>query len=320
MLAMPISQAPVNRGSRIGRHSVGSGSLPPADPTPCTDPPPAMTTWHLVNLDCRRRPHCGWLVLLTLLLTSGCGTTLQRSATEQLLASDAIDRTIAQIDFSLLADRKVYLDPQYILMLKDVGFVNAPYVISSLRQQLSAAGCRIQDTAASADYIVEARVGALGTDSHDVTYGLPPSNALAAAASALPNLPALPTIPEISVAKRNDQAAAAKLAVFAYHRETRTPVWQSGIAMAHSSARDTWVLGAGPIQRGSIHDGVLFAGTKLPLPFLRKRKADPKTTGYASAHQFTTPDELETMLARAKSEKENAAAEVQQAGHATAEQ
>ena len=77
-----------------------------------------MTTWHLVNLDCRRRPHCGWLVLLTLLLTSGCGTTLQRSATEQLLASDAIDRTIAQIDFSLLADRKVYLDPQYILMLR----------------------------------------------------------------------------------------------------------------------------------------------------------------------------------------------------------
>ena len=41
-------------------------------------------------------------ILLSLALT-GCGSTKSRTATEQLLMSDAVDRAIAQIDFSELA-------------------------------------------------------------------------------------------------------------------------------------------------------------------------------------------------------------------------
>lgn len=261
---------------------------------------------------------CVCLSALPLLL-SGCGTSVSRSGTEQLLASDAIDRTIAQVDFGLLAGRKVYFDSKYITMVKEVGFVNAPYIISSLRQQLSAAGCKLQDSPETADYVVEGRVGALGTDHHDVTYGLPASNALNAAASMLSSVPALPAIPELSLANRNDQFASAKLALFAYHRESRVPIWQSGIAVARSSAKDTWVLGAGPIQRGTIYDGVQFAGTKLRLPFMkgRSRNSD-QPIDYAQAHQFTHPADLEMELAEAKAKAEAAKAgeaAVQQAGH-----
>lgn len=240
------------------------------------------------------------------------------------MASDAIDRTVSQIDFAVLADRDVYFDTKYINMVKEVGFVNAPYVISSLRQQMSAAGCRLRDTPDQADYIVEARVGALGTDLHDVTYGLPASNALNAAASVLSSLPAVPTIPEISIANRNDQSAAAKLAVFAYHRESRKPVWQSGIATARSSARDTWVLGAGPIQRGSIYDGTQFAGNRIRVPFVQASEdTDKLPENYAKAHNFTDLDRFEEQLAEAQAAAERAkaltekskASGVQQAGH-----
>ena len=248
----------------------------------------------------------------------GCGTSVRRTGTEQLLTSDAIDRSVAQIDFSVLAGRDVYLDSQYIVGMRDPTFVSGPYVISSLRQQMSAAGCKLQDSQDKADYIVEARVGALGTDLHDVTYGLPASNALNAAASVLSSIPTLPTIPEISIANRNDQSAAAKIALFAYHRESRLPVWQSGIATAKSAAKDTWVLGAGPIQRGTIYEGTLFAGNRLRLPFARENDAsaaDSLPQKYAQSRQFQNPDELEQQLADAKAAADAA---IQQAAHEAA--
>ncbi len=191
-----------------------------------------------------------------------------QQATEQLLLSDAVDQSIAQLDFRILGGQKVYLDTNYVKPIKGSGFVNAEYIISSLRQQMFAARCLLQEKEEDADYIVEARVGALGADGHDVTYGLPASNLLSSAAVLIPNTPAVPTIPEIAVAKRNDNSAAAKVAVFAYHRESRRPVWQSGLAVSRSRAKDFWVLGAGPFQSGAIYDGTQFAGEELMLPLL----------------------------------------------------
>ena len=57
-------------------------------------------------------------------LVSGCGTTKwsdsPRTATEQLLISDAVDRAISEIDFSALAERSVYLDTRYIITALDI--------------------------------------------------------------------------------------------------------------------------------------------------------------------------------------------------------
>ena len=217
--------------------------------------------------------HCrhGYLLLPVVLLLAGCGTTIKNGATEQLLASDAVDRTVSQIDFRDLSGEKVFFDTQYVKAIQGIGFVNADYIVSSLRQQMVAANCLLQDKKEEADFIVEARVGALGTEGHEVTYGLSSNNALNAAASLVPAVPALPPFPEVSFAKKHQQSGAAKIAVFAYHAKTKEPVWQSGIAKSTSITKDTWVLGAGPYQRGAIYDGPHFAGSKLRIPFFGRK-------------------------------------------------
>ena len=211
-----------------------------------------------------------WLaaIMLAVVPLAGCGTMKSRMATEQLLASDAVDQSVARLDFSILANKKVYLDTKYIQPMEAVGAVNSNYIISSLRQQMVCSKCLLQDSPEAADIIVEARVGALGNEGHEVTYGIPASSALTTVTSLASNVPTLPPTPEISVAKKLDYQAAAKIAVFAYHRKSKYPVWQSGISLARSTAKDSWIFGVGPFQRGTIYGGAQFAGSKISLAAL----------------------------------------------------
>jgi hypothetical protein len=212
-------------------------------------------------------------------------------ATEQLVMSDAVDHAVAEFDFRPLAGRKVFLDARYVQNVKTTQFVNADYIISSLRQQMMAADCRLQDTPELAEIIVEARVGALGTDSHDVVYGLPASGVVSSAAALVPHAPVIPPIPEISLARRESQLGAAKLAVFAYDRQTRRPIWQSGIAQTKSAAQDVWVFGVGPFQRGSIYSGTQFAGSSLDLPGSDESDNDERDLiSYDKRHIFASPE------------------------------
>ena len=207
-------------------------------------------------------------LVLTALLAGGCGTLKSQSATEQLLMSDAVDRAVSQLDFHPLGGHTVYLDTTYIKSVRGAGFVNADYIISSVRQQMMSARCLLQERPEHAEIIVEARVGALGTDANEVTYGVPANNAINTAASLVPNAPAFPSIPELSLAKKSDQRGAAKLGVFAYFRETKEPVWQSGVSLSRSTAEDFWLFGAGPFQKGTVHDKPRFAGSDIALPII----------------------------------------------------
>lgn len=129
-----------------------------------------------------------------------------------------------------------------------------------------AADLRLKEKPDDADYVVEARVGTLGSDGNEIVYGIPANKGLAAASVVLPNAPSLPVIPEISVARKESQLGAVKVAAFAYDRKSGSAVWQSGIARARSTSQDVWLFGAGPFQRGSIHTGTEFAGGELRLP------------------------------------------------------
>ncbi len=189
---------------------------------------------------------------------TGCGTTKLQEATEQLVLSSAVDRSISMIDFRPLANQKVFLDTTYLQNVKAPTFVNADYVTSSLRQQIMASGCLLQEERQNADIIIEARLGTLGADDHRVTYGIPENNGLSSAATLLAQAPT-PSIPEIAVARRDAREGAAKVAAFAYDRETRIPVWQSGISQSIATSRNTWVLGIGPFQGGSIREGSRLA-------------------------------------------------------------
>lgn len=233
---------------------------------------------------------CGTTLGLTIVLLAGCGSTTSRTATEQLLTSDAVDMAVSRIDFRPLAGQDVYLDTQFLKNFKGIGFTNAEYVISSLRQQMVGAGCLLQDDKAAAEYVVEARIGALGMDDHDIVYGIPASNALSTAASAVGGIPPIPAIPEISFARKNDQSAAAKIAVFAYHTKSRQRVWQSGIALSKSTAKDVWIFGAGPFQSGTVYDGIQFAGSDLELRLTDDADPNrPLLSNYRESALFSPP-------------------------------
>ena len=215
---------------------------------------------------------------------AGCGTTrwsdTQRTATEQLLLSDAMDRAINRLDFRGLAGKTVYLDPTALR-----ASVNALYLASSVRQQMMAHGCIVKDRREDADYVVEIRAGAIGTDHRELLFGVPATN--------MPQVVPVSTvpaaIPEVPLAKKTEQRAVAKIAVFAYNRETGRPVWQSGTVPVESDVRDVWVLGAGPFQRGGIVDARKKAlakkKKKQPPPLLRPgEESDGK-------QQFAVTDE-----------------------------
>lgn len=231
-----------------------------------------------------------WMSVLVLAFSLGCGTTKHFTATEQLLMSDAVDTTVAKMDFSPLAHRKVFLDNSFINKPTFAGqslIIDSNYLLSALRQQMVADGVLLVDSRDQADLVAEPRIGALGIDGHDVVYGMPASNALSNASAVVGGTPLLPPLPEIAVARREDKRGAAKVAVFAYDRVTLQPYWQSGIAQSNSNSRATWVLGVGPFQQGSIHRGTQFAGgTVMPTSDPTSEYEQQVREQYLSSHVF----------------------------------
>lgn len=243
-------------------------------------------------------------ILMAIAGAAGCGTTKwsdsPRTATEQLLVSDAVDRAISEIDFSALEECSVFLDTRFIATTLDQN-----YVTSTLRQHMLASGCIIKDKPEDADYVVEVRTGALGTNRNDVLLGVP--------ATQLPNVGVLPTgaaaIPEIALSKRTSQQAVCKIAVFAYDRMSGEPVWQSGNRKVDSHAKDTWLLGTGPFQRGNIYDGTSFAGEKIRTPLARRKSEKDDSVANSSVGQ-------ERRFGRDRENKLDDAGKVEAAGYA----
>jgi hypothetical protein len=208
-----------------------------------------------------------WLAIILAVglgAASGCGTTkwtdTSRTATEQLLIAYSMERAVSRIDFRALAGKTAFVDDTYVKTVTD-----SAYLVSSIRQQALAAGTLLKEKREEADYVVEVRAGAVGTDRHDVLVGFPQTT-----------IPALvpfvsaggATIPEIPLVKRTDQRGVTRIAVFAYNRKTGRPVWQSGAVPAEANAKSLWVFGAGPFHRGSIYEGTKFAGDRVNIPLI----------------------------------------------------
>jgi len=255
--------------SHIGRTS----RLPPFDRSiPITHPVPDISDFVLpqsygpamILFQTSSRGHCAnsqtrafaGLFVCALLMQVGCGTThwsdTTRTGTEQLVITGAIEQSVSEISFDVLRGQKVFLDAQYLEGVTDKGFL-----ISTLRQQMVAQGVVLKSDVKEADYVVEARA-MTGTNRTDLLFGVPQTT--------LPNLnvPGVPaSIPELSLAKSTTQKGIAKVAVFAYEKESGTSIWQSGSYPVASTAKHMWLMGTGPWQQGSIYNGTQFAGTKL---------------------------------------------------------
>lgn len=223
---------------------------------------------------------------------TGCGTTkwtdTSRTATEQLLISDSMDRAISRLDLRALAAKKVFVDETPIKSLTD----NA-YLASALKQHILASGAILKEKRDEADYVVEVRAGAVGTDRHDLLFGVP-----ALSIPTTPLVPAIPSqIPEVPLVKKTEQRGVASISLFVYNRQTGRPLYQSGSIPEESRAKAVWVFGAGPFQRGTIYRGTKFAGDHLSIPLIDLNKnAEGKQAAVSVADEafFVEPKEKET--------------------------
>ncbi len=241
-------------------------------------------------------------ILLLGMACSGCGTTkwtdTARTATEQLLITDSIDRAVSRLNLASLAGKTVFVDDAPIKQVTD-----NTYVVSAVRQHVLASGAILKDKREDADYVLEIRAGAIGTDHNDLLFGIPPTTLpTIGAAAAVPN-----QIPEIAFAKKTDQRAVAKISLFAYNKKTGRPVWQSGSVTEQSNTKALWVLGAGPFQRGTIHRGTTFAGSKVRIPLIDLPE-DGNRTAVAVADEafFVEPKESPAAAKPAGTDAKNA--------------
>jgi hypothetical protein len=241
------------------------------------------------------------IIAILLLTTAGCGTSkwtdTGRSATEQLLITDAMDRAVSDLEFRALAGKTCYIDSAPLKLISD-----SEYLVSCLRQHMFASGCMVKDSKTEADYVVEVRAGAVGTDRHDVLYGVPAVNV----PSVVPVTGIPSQIPEMPFIKKTDQRAVVKLSLFAYHQKTGRPIWQSGAVPEESNAKAVWVLGAGPFQRGTIFDGMEFAGDKLDMPLVDIYQSEKSQVSVADEAYFADP--MENVAPEEKAETAVAAA------------
>ncbi len=142
-------------------------------------------------------------------------TDTPRSATEQLLLSTATDRALHSANLMLFANRKVFLDATYF------DSYDSKYVLGAIRDALSRAGALLQDTAATADIIIEARSGALATDNSATFFGIPNLAVPIPLAGSV-------GIPEVPFYKVEHQHSVAKIALFAFAKTSREHIYSSG--------------------------------------------------------------------------------------------
>jgi hypothetical protein len=194
----------------------------------------------------------------TLAPLEGCGTVkttgTPRTGTEQLLLTNAWDSALQKVDFRPLTGVPVFLDTT------NVTAIDQGWVVSSLRQAMLSQGVLLRSKAEQAQWVLEARVGAYGTDDYSWMIGVPQTSI----PMTITGMPA-GTIPKMPLIEKSKQQAVAKLALFAYDRGSGQMVWSSGTMLATANAKDVFVAGLGPIQSGSIRGGTNFVGIRIPL-------------------------------------------------------
>lgn len=178
--------------------------------------------------------------LVGFIFPAGCASTktsnTARTATEQLLLSNAIDRSLSNVSFDQLQSRSVFIQDKYL------DAVDKSYLLGTLRHKALASGARLARSVDEADVVIEVRSGGIGTDIEDAYLGIPGISVPGMAVG----------IPETKIVSRNSQTGTAKIGLIAYDPKTGAAVGLGGQSTALSKSDDLFVLGVGPFRRGEI--------------------------------------------------------------------
>jgi hypothetical protein len=148
------------------------------------------------------------IVVLGIMVTiSACSTEREsdpsRTATEQLLISEAADRSADQLNLNIPPGSKVFVDAS------NIDGVDSKYAIATMRERILKLGGDLVADRGSADAVVEIRSGALSIDENTSLVGIP---ALPIPIPLAGNI----TIPEIALFKKAEREGVAKFGGIAY--------------------------------------------------------------------------------------------------------
>jgi hypothetical protein len=167
--------------------------------------------------------------------TTARTTNTARTAREQLLISNAVDRALAKIDFAAFQGSKLYVEEKYL------DCIDKGYLLGSLRHRAMLNGASLVAKAEEADIVLEIRSGGIGTDTADSFVGTPEIV-----------LPGMLTLPEVRLIARNNQSAMAKIGLVAYDAKTNRLLGDGGVSSSLSRDNNWYVLGVGPYQNGEV--------------------------------------------------------------------
>lgn len=191
----------------------------------------------------------GALAAILLVAAGGCTsvkmTGTARTGTEQLLLSGTWDDALCRVDFRAMADKKVFVDPQYLS-----GVVDKDYVVSSIRRAMGEQGVLLENNKDKAQIVLEPSFGAYGTDMRDTQLGLPgmtlmPSllTGASVASSGSGN--------SLNLSQTNREDAVIKAILYAYDAKSGRMVWESGWLLNAQGVRDHFFMGSGPYRLSS---------------------------------------------------------------------
>ncbi len=180
-----------------------------------------------------------WLLVGGCIPFLGCASMKEsdtaRTGLEQLLISNAVDQSLAKVDFRPVSGAKVFLKTDLL------DCVDKNYVTLSMRSKLLANHCTLVDKADDAEIVMEVASGGVGTDRTEMVVGTPE----------IP-LGLMGSVPKVNFYERKKAMGTAKLAIIATDAKSKQPVINSGFALARSDHQHWSVMGSGPVLSGSV--------------------------------------------------------------------
>lgn len=165
---------------------------------------------------------------------SGCAdpkiTNTGRNAIEQLLLTTAVDRSVAKLDFRMLAKDKVRFD--YSLLATQV---DKNYVQASLESTVSAAGAIIALKPEEAKFVLRPVCAALATEDNKIMFGTPQLPV------PIPDMSLSLVIPELPLYKRVTRQGVCKLYVEVLDAKTNKQLKMLGPVVS-KSINNNWVI------------------------------------------------------------------------------
>lgn len=149
------------------------------------------------------------VALIPAMLALGACTTVretspQRSATEQLLISTAVDRAVERMSVKVPAGTKVFVDAGQL------DGSDGRYAASAMKDRLLRGGANLVVDRGKADAVVEIRAGALSIDDRKTLIGIDRFDIPVPFAGQAAN------IPEIALYREKERLGVAKLAATSY--------------------------------------------------------------------------------------------------------